>query len=389
MPVLIQEHPDEAVSDGQRRRFMLVYAKHLDHPTKPCQDDWRRFERDFFHDCCLALDPTRREEDVFVSRATICTRPSGTSTWVVGKRFTVVSITAEELAWLAGQDTVLHAIEEEFEINNALLESSPVYKPQYLHDADGGRGVTVFVVDNGVDGTLVAPDGTKEFRHEVIHSPNFSIDQRGTDSTGHGTHVAGIVASQSFGVAKQAKIVDVKVVKGGGAGSAQSCQSGLQWGMSCPDHRTSRRNWRSNIQTDLNSNELHGRRDQASRPAVNRESVHLRIGPESNTGPDDRGPYLGDVWPRTSQAICVGATDKNDMIALWNAKHEFYTSANGHMPGGSNYGPRVDIWAPGRQIVSLVPLSKSPNGHMPKSGTSMAAPFVSGQAAVDLSLSCK
>lgn len=69
---------------------------------------------------------------------------------------------------------------------------------------------------------------SQEFRHEVIRSPDFSMDQQGTDSTGHGTHVVGIVASQSFGVAKQAKIVDVKVVKGGGAGSAQSYQSGLQ-----------------------------------------------------------------------------------------------------------------------------------------------------------------
>ncbi|OIW30878.1 hypothetical protein CONLIGDRAFT_293353 [Coniochaeta ligniaria NRRL 30616] len=44
-----------------------------------------------------------------------------------------------------------------------------------------------------------------------------------------------LIRQESFGVAKEAKIADVKVVKGGGAGGASSCQSGLQWVLDCMD----------------------------------------------------------------------------------------------------------------------------------------------------------
>jgi hypothetical protein len=75
----------------------------------------------------------------------------------------------------------------------------------------------------------------------------------------------------------------------------------------------------------------------------------------------------GDVWPSTSPAICVGATDKNDMIAIWDIKHKWYVSSDRTMPRGSNHGPRIDLWAPAellgyRSGLATAPFDITPEG---------------------------
>lgn len=60
---------------------------------------------------------------------------------------------------------------------------------------------------------------------------------RETDNTGHGTHVACIVGNGPFGLAKEAKIADVKVLKGRGA--SRVANPGCKRVCLDPDHRTS------------------------------------------------------------------------------------------------------------------------------------------------------
>jgi subtilisin family serine protease len=79
--------------------------------------------------------------------------------------------------------------------------------------------------------------------------------------------------------------------------------------------------------------------------------------------------FLG-AWPRERLAVTVAATDQDDQ--------RLYMS-----PGvGSNYGPCVDVWAPGSAIVSADHANDT--AVMLRSGTSQAVPFVAGCIALYL-----
>jgi subtilisin family serine protease len=55
--------------------------------------------------------------------------------------------------------------------------------------------------------------------------------RKNTDENGHGTHVAGTIGGTTFGVAKAATIVGVKVLDASGSGSNSLVLAGINWGM--------------------------------------------------------------------------------------------------------------------------------------------------------------
>jgi subtilisin family serine protease len=85
-----------------------------------------------------------------------------------------------------------------------------------------GRGVDVYVLDTGVDATH--PD----FGGRASLDVN-TIDETDTDCDGHGTVVAGIAASTTYGVAKQARVHGVKVLDCQGTGTLSSLIAGIDW----------------------------------------------------------------------------------------------------------------------------------------------------------------
>jgi hypothetical protein len=210
-----------------------------------------------------------------------------------------------------------------------------------------GAGITVYVVDTGIAANH------EEFGGRV--APGFSAvsDRLGTsDCNGHGTHVAGIVAGASLGVAPAASLVPVRVLDCAGSGSASAVIQGLEW-----------------ILAD---------QAQAPRPAV----VNLSIGGGVSSAVDaavDRliaggvtavvaaGNFNADAClsspARTRSAVTVGASTESD------ARTSF-----------SNYGTCVDLFAPGANILSAH--SSGSTALALASGTSAAAPFVSGVAAL-------
>lgn len=203
-----------------------------------------------------------------------------------------------------------------------------------------GAGVTVYVLDTGVDTTH------PQFGGRASSAVN-TIDQVDGDCDGHGTVVAGIAASEDFGVAKEATVRSVKVLDCTGAGTLSSLLSGVDW--------VARNQQGPSVAVMSWS---YGASDVLL--AAVSELVDRGIFVASsagNTGGDDCG-----VAPRASDGVLVVA---NSTIA----DQRNATSSTGRC---------VDLYAPGTGIVAPIP----GGGTASYTGTSMAAPHAAGVAAL-------
>jgi len=93
----------------------------------------------------------------------------------------------------------------------------------YTYDNSGGNGVTVYVIDTGVNLNHVDFEGRASFGYNAVG------DGSDEDGVGHGTHVSGTIAGKTFGIAKKAQIVAVKVLDSHGSGSNSQVIDGVQW----------------------------------------------------------------------------------------------------------------------------------------------------------------
>ena len=214
--------------------------------------------------------------------------------------------------------------------------------------AGDASGQKVAVVDTGVDGTHPDLAGVVLPGYDAF-TPG--ADGR-TDSNGHGTHIAGIVAALAGngvgveGMARGAKILPVKVLEDDGSGFSSDVAEGILWAIA---------NGAGVINLSLGSPNTSAVVDQAIREAVKKGIVVVAAA--GNEG--DKGNPV--MWPAAlPEVLSVGAIDNTDQRAAF-----------------SGHGDWLDLVAPGVQIASTM------NGeYMYSSGTSMAAPFVSATAAL-------
>lgn len=207
-----------------------------------------------------------------------------------------------------------------------------------------GAGVYVYVIDTGV------LSSHSDFGGRVVSGYTAVNDGNGTqDCNGHGTHVAGTVAGTTYGVAKSATVVAVRVLNCSGAGYASSVVAGINWVV----------NSHPGGPGVINMS-LGGSANSALDTAVaSATAAGLVVAVAAGNSSDNACLYSP---ARAPSALTIGAIDKSGATA-----------------GYSNYGNCVDLWAPGSQITSAGIASTTASATM--SGTSMASPHVAGLAA--------
>ncbi|MCW0213858.1 MAG: S8 family peptidase [Pseudonocardia sp.] len=204
-----------------------------------------------------------------------------------------------------------------------------------------GAGVTVYVLDTGVDVTH------PEFGGRAQIGTN-TIDDDPQDCDGHGTVVAGIAASKDYGVAKDAQIRSVKVLDCQGSGTLSSLLAGIDWvlGNHAGGPAVAVMSWSYGPSDTLLS-------------AVTKlvDSGVFVASSAGNSGADDC-----QVAPRAAPGVLVVANSTIDDRRATT----------------SSTGPCVGLYAPGTRIIST-----TPNGQTASyTGTSMAAPFAAGVGAL-------
>jgi len=225
---------------------------------------------------------------------------------------------------------------------------------RYIYPPGSGAGVTSYIIDTGIYIEHA------ELAGRAIWGVNY-VDTQNQDCNGHGTHVAGTVAGTTYGVAKKAEVVAVKVLNCAGSGSYAGVISGIDW--TANDHIAKKNKATANMS-------LGGSFSAATNAAV-KAAVEAGVTFAIAAGNSDANAC--NYSPASEPlAITVGATD---IGAEGAAQVDIRSSF-------SNFGTCVDIFAPGSDITSA--WIGGTTAIRTISGTSMAAPHVCGVATLIL-----
>ena len=210
-----------------------------------------------------------------------------------------------------------------------------------------GKGVKVYVVDSGINNShsdFAGRIGVGAFRRTLGSTE---------DCNGHGTHVSGTVAGSSYGVAKEATIIPVRVFGCTADGSLSDVIAAYQWVIG------------NHVDAD---------------PAV----VNISIGGAKS---DLENLYIQEMINDGLVVVVAAGNDYSDACnySPGSAPNAITVAASTIIDTDatySNIGSCVDIFAPGSSITSAWIGSSSASNAI--DGTSMASPHVAGAAALVL-----
>ncbi|KAH3679399.1 hypothetical protein WICMUC_001019 [Wickerhamomyces mucosus] len=215
------------------------------------------------------------------------------------------------------------------------------YDPKYK-----GENVNAYIIDTGIY------KEHPEFEGRAISGADFTFEGPG-DFNGHGTHVAGIIGSRTFGVAKDVTLVEVKALDRLGQGSLTTVIAALEFAV---NHRKE-----NNVSGVVNLS-LGAIKNNILNQAI---SVAVSSGLVVVVAAGNANIDSCLVSPASApEAITVGAIDdRTDSIA-----------------GFSNWGACVDIFASGVLVQSLN--NQDINKPTILSGTSMSSPSITGLTSI-------
>lgn len=216
----------------------------------------------------------------------------------------------------------------------------------------------IYVIDSGVY------IQHSEFEGRAMWGETFYEHEGHEDFEGHGTHVAGIAASRKYGVAKKAEITSIKAFARGGTTKSGVLLAALEWAVKDANRLAKER--KGTFKGAVINMSLNSKKEKAMNDAVNKAVTKAGIHVVVSSGNNNKDAC--DYSPSSAtEVITVGASNIVDEIT------EF-----------SNYGKCVDVHAPGQQITSCGIAGRTSEAVL--SGTSMAAPHVSGLIAYFLSI---
>ncbi|MEU3371757.1 type VII secretion-associated serine protease mycosin [Streptomyces sp. NPDC006660] len=231
-----------------------------------------------------------------------------------------------------------------------------------------GKGVKAAVIDTGVDtanaqlkGAVEVSLGTNLLPKDLKDADNKPLPRGAengtTDTVGHGTKVAGIIAARPaagtgfVGLAPDATIIPVQQNDAEGHGTAQTLANAIRYAIGAGAGVI-------NISQDTaNAVEPAAALKQAVDAALAKEIVVV-----ASAGNDGLGGNVKPTYPASYPGVlAVAASDRNNERAAF-----------------SQSGAFVGVAAPGVDMISTVP----GGGHCADNGTSFSAPYVAGVAAL-------
>ncbi len=243
-------------------------------------------------------------------------------------------------------------IYEDMKVKATLSQSVPQIKADLVQTAGNtGTGVRVCVVDTGVGPTHSSLPAV------VAQSDFVNNDAIANDDNGHGTHVAGIIASQHVtykGVSPGVSLMAAKVLDDSGFGDSSDVIAGIEWCV---------QNGADVINMSLGGGTYTAACDNAPVAAAGNQAALAGVVVVAASGNDGRSDRISAPGCG-SKIISVGAVSKTDVIGAY-----------------SNGGSQLDVVAPGTQINAPY----LGNTFDELTGTSMATPHVAGASALLLS----
>ncbi|KAK2741754.1 hypothetical protein FQN57_005498 [Myotisia sp. PD_48] len=213
----------------------------------------------------------------------------------------------------------------------------------FAYDSNGGTGTYAYVMDTGINTAHV------DFEGRAILGYNAMPRYPHRDTNGHGTHVAGSIGSKTYGVAKKATLISVKVFEGS-QGTYEAILDAYRW--SVDDITKNNRKGKAAINMSISGG--------VYQPLNSAIESAFQAGVTTVVAAGNDGHDASRNSPASAaNAITVGA------IRSDNTRASF-----------SNYGRVLDIFAPGENILSTWIGSTSATRSI--SGTSMATPHITG-----------
>ena len=242
--------------------------------------------------------------------------------------------------------------------------------------AHGSNNVKVAIIDTGIDYNHPDFVGRTIIKgSNYTTCPNTERDRNGfclvppgidpLDDHGHGTHVAGTIGAVTnnsqgtAGINWNVSLIAIKSQDGQGSGEMSDVISGMVYAI---DHGANVINMSLVSEGVLRCSTVPELQSTVN-DGINQRIIMVIAAGNDNQDANNVSP------PSCRGVIVVGATDQNDKRWIGQTK-------------SSNFGPRVDVAAPGAGILSTSP----GRGYSFRSGTSMAAPHIAGVAALLLSI---
>ncbi|QNP69844.1 type VII secretion-associated serine protease mycosin [Streptomyces roseirectus] len=231
-----------------------------------------------------------------------------------------------------------------------------------------GKDVKVAVIDTGVDvrnpqlkgavdvkdGRTFKPPGAKGDDGQPLDWGN---DSGTTDTVGHGTKVAGIIAARPaegtgfVGLAPEATIIPVKQNDAEGHGTPDTLAQAIRYAVGAGAGVI-------NISQDTTG----ARKPSDSLRQAVEDALEKGVVVVASAGNDGTGGNVKKTYPASYDGVlAVAASDRNNERAAFSQSGDF-----------------VGVAAPGVDMISTVP----GGGHCSDNGTSFSAPYVAGVAAL-------